>query len=74
MPNAPRRTQDLPSGYPSSHESAVALADGRPVEIRPILPSDAPELAEAVRTADAKTLRAVSWAGRHNSPTPCWTS
>ena len=58
MPNLPGRTQDLPSGYPSSYESAVGLAEGRQVEIRPILPSDAPELAEAIRTADAETLHA----------------
>ena len=36
----------------------MRLADGRRVEIRPILPSDAAELAEAIRTADAETLRA----------------
>lgn len=58
MPNARRRTQDLPAGYPSGYESVVPLADGRRVEIRPILPSDAPELAEAIRTADAETLHA----------------
>jgi GNAT superfamily N-acetyltransferase len=58
MPNAPRRTQDSHPGYPSSYESVIRLADGRRVEIRPILPSDAPELAEAIRTADPKTLRA----------------
>jgi GNAT superfamily N-acetyltransferase len=58
MPNARRRTQDLPPDYPSSYESVVRLADGRRVEIRPILPSDAPELAEAIRTADAETLHA----------------
>src|SRR5664279_3606907 len=58
MLNPPGRTQDLPSGYPSSYESAVGLADGRRVEIRPILGSDAPELAEAIRAADAETLHA----------------
>jgi GNAT superfamily N-acetyltransferase len=56
MPNAPRRTQNLTPGYPSSYESVVALADGRQVQIRPILPSDAPELAAAIRTADVETL------------------
>jgi len=58
MPNARHRTQDLPPDYPTSYESVVRLADGREVEIRPILPSDAPELAEAIRTADPETLRA----------------
>jgi GNAT superfamily N-acetyltransferase len=58
MPNERHPTQDLPSDYPSSYESVVRLADGRRVEIRPILPSDAKELAEAIRTADAETLRA----------------
>jgi GNAT superfamily N-acetyltransferase len=58
MPNARHLTQDLPPDYPSSYESVVRLADGRRAEIRPILPSDAPELAEAIRTADAETLRA----------------
>jgi GNAT superfamily N-acetyltransferase len=40
------------------YETAVRLDDGRRVFIRPILPSDAPELAEAIRTADAETLHA----------------
>src|SRR5674476_356685 len=56
MPNA-RRSQDFPPNYPASYESVVRLSDGRRVEIRPILPSDAPELAEAIRTADPDTLR-----------------
>src|ERR1035437_6886785 len=58
MPYARRPTQDRPPGYPSSYESLIRLADGRRVQIRPILPSDAPELAEAIRTADAETLHA----------------
>jgi GNAT superfamily N-acetyltransferase len=58
MPNVLRRTQDLPPGYPRGYDCVVGLADGRRVEIRPILPSDAPELAEAIRTADAETLHA----------------
>jgi len=53
-----RLAQDLPADYPSSYECVMKLADGRQVQIRPILPSDAPELAEAIRTADAATLRA----------------
>jgi ribosomal protein S18 acetylase RimI-like enzyme len=58
MPKARNLTEDLPPDYPTSYENVVTLADGRQVEIRPILPSDAPELAEAIRTADAETLRA----------------
>src|SRR5665647_794371 len=58
MPKARDLTADLPPDYPTSYESVVALAEGRQVEIRPILPSDAPELAEAIRTADAETLHA----------------
>lgn len=46
-----------PPGYPVRYECTVRLADGREVDVRPILPSDAPELAEAIRTADPQTLR-----------------
>ena len=35
----------------------MTLDDGRRILIRPILPSDAPGLAEAIKTADADTLR-----------------
>lgn len=51
------RTGPLPGGYPSGWETAVRLADGRSVDIRPIVPDDAPELADAIRTADPETLR-----------------
>lgn len=47
----------LPPGYPRECEQEVTLRDGRRVLVRPILPSDAPELAEAIRTADSSTLR-----------------
>ncbi len=47
----------LPPGYPREYEQEVTLRDGRRVLIRPILPSDAPELAEAIKTADPDTLR-----------------
>jgi len=46
----------LPPGYPRECEQEVTLRDGRRVLIRPILPSDAPELAEAIKTADPGTL------------------
>jgi hypothetical protein len=55
--NAERRSGGLPPGYPAQYEQKVRLGDGRRVLIRPILPSDAPELAEAIRTADPDTLR-----------------
>jgi RimJ/RimL family protein N-acetyltransferase len=47
----------LPPGYPQEYQQEVALRDGRRVLIRPILPSDAPELADAIKTADRDTLR-----------------
>ena len=56
MARARGRGQAAPPGYPDSYESTVRLRDGRRVQIRPILASDAPELAEAMRTADAETL------------------
>jgi hypothetical protein len=43
-----------PPGFPLEYERHVMLPGGRRVRIRPILPSDAPELAEALKTADAK--------------------
>lgn len=52
------RVLELPPGYPTSYETSARLADGRQVEIRPVLPSDAAELAEAIRTADSETLHA----------------
>jgi RimJ/RimL family protein N-acetyltransferase len=47
----------VPPGYPPEYELEVLLRDGRRVQVRPIIPSDAPELAEAIRSADADTLR-----------------
>ena len=47
----------LPPGYPAGYEQDVVLRDGRRVVIRPILPSDAPELASAIGAADPDTLR-----------------
>lgn len=51
-----RRGGVRPEGYPVAFERRLRLDDGRMVRIRPILPSDAPELAEAIRTADPDTL------------------
>jgi RimJ/RimL family protein N-acetyltransferase len=47
---------ELPPGYPADFERTIRLRDGRIVWVRPILPSDAPELAEAFRAADPDTL------------------
>jgi RimJ/RimL family protein N-acetyltransferase len=47
----------VPAGYPPDFERRLRLRDGREVFIRPIVPGDAPDLAEAIRTADADTLR-----------------
>jgi GNAT superfamily N-acetyltransferase len=48
---------DVPPGYPRALERKLWLSDGRQVFVRPILPSDRQALAEAIRTADADTLR-----------------
>jgi RimJ/RimL family protein N-acetyltransferase len=48
---------ELPPGYPEEYQREEVLGDGRRVFIRPILPGDAAELAEAIKTADAETLR-----------------
>jgi GNAT superfamily N-acetyltransferase len=53
-----RRKVELPPGYPGEYERRIRLRDGRRVQVRPILPSDAPELAAAIRNADPETLRA----------------
>ena len=49
-------TAGVPPGYPREYQRELALRDGRPVLIRPILPGDAAELADAIETADADTL------------------
>ncbi len=48
--------QGLPQGYPEHLGGPFELHDGRTVWIRPILPSDATELAEAIERADRETL------------------
>jgi RimJ/RimL family protein N-acetyltransferase len=48
--------RDVPAGYPREFERRLRLRDGREVLVRPILPADAPQLADAIRTADADTL------------------
>ncbi|HUY45419.1 MAG TPA: GNAT family N-acetyltransferase [Streptosporangiaceae bacterium] len=47
----------LPPGYPREYQCELVLRDGRKVLIRPILPGDAAELADAIKTADPDTLR-----------------
>jgi hypothetical protein len=53
----PAAAAGRPPGYPPEYQRQVRLRDGRRVVIRPILPSDAPGLAEAIKTADPGTLR-----------------
>jgi RimJ/RimL family protein N-acetyltransferase len=47
---------ELPPNYPVEFERSLRLRDGRVVRVRPIVPSDAPELARAISSADADTL------------------
>jgi RimJ/RimL family protein N-acetyltransferase len=54
----------LPRGYPPDFQRLVRLHDGRRVFIRPILPSDAPELAEAISAADPDTIHRRFLGGR----------
>jgi RimJ/RimL family protein N-acetyltransferase len=53
----PLHPHDVPAGYPRQFEREVRLRDGRAALVRPIIPADAPALADAIRTADAETLR-----------------
>jgi RimJ/RimL family protein N-acetyltransferase len=64
-----RQTADLPVGYPQEYRRVVTLRDGRSVLIRPILPGDAPALAEAIQSADADTIRR-RYLGGHPQVTP----
>jgi len=49
--------EKLPPGYPKEYQREAVLRDDRRVFIRPILPGDGPDLAEAIKTADPDTLR-----------------
>jgi RimJ/RimL family protein N-acetyltransferase len=64
-----RQTADLPPGYPREYQRLVTLRDGRSVLIRPIQPSDAPALAEAIASADADTIHR-RYLGGHPQVTP----
>lgn len=48
---------EVPPGYPRNYERRLRLRDGRIVAVRPVIPDDAPRLAQAILTADADTLR-----------------
>jgi RimJ/RimL family protein N-acetyltransferase len=63
------QTSDLPPGYPQEYLRLVTLRDGRSVLIRPIQPSDAPALAQAIESADADTIRR-RFLGGHPQVTP----
>lgn len=52
------RAADRPPGYPQTYEQTLRLDDGRRVWVRPVVPSDGPDLAEAIRAADPATLYA----------------
>jgi GNAT superfamily N-acetyltransferase len=52
-----RHPAEVPSGYPRAYEREVRLRDGRLAFVRPIIPSDAEVLGDALRGADADTLR-----------------
>jgi RimJ/RimL family protein N-acetyltransferase len=45
-----------PRGTRGNNERRLRLRDGRAVWVRPIVPSDAPQLAAAIRATDADTL------------------
>ncbi|HZJ48330.1 MAG TPA: GNAT family N-acetyltransferase [Acidimicrobiia bacterium] len=47
---------ELPDGYPHELQGDFVLSDGRRVWIRPILPTDATDLAQAIADADSETL------------------
>ena len=64
-----RQTADLPPGYPQEYRRLVTLRGGRSVLIRPVLPSDAPALAESIESADADTIRR-RFLGGHPRVTP----
>jgi GNAT superfamily N-acetyltransferase len=55
--NATLNPHELPPGYPKEYQREEVLRDERRVFIRPIVPADAPELAEAIRNADRGTIR-----------------
>jgi RimJ/RimL family protein N-acetyltransferase len=57
MTTPPYVPVEVPPRYPREFERRLTLQDGRTVLIRPIVPADAAQLAEAIRAADPDTLR-----------------
>jgi RimJ/RimL family protein N-acetyltransferase len=53
----PHHPTVVPPGYPREYERRLMLRDGRSVWVRPIIPADASQLAAAITSADADTLR-----------------
>jgi RimJ/RimL family protein N-acetyltransferase len=58
------QTADLSAGCPREYRRLVTLRDGRSVLVRPVLPGDAPALAESIASADAETIRRRFLGGR----------
>jgi acetyl coenzyme A synthetase (ADP forming)-like protein len=56
MSSAPASRLGIPAAYPAELESAVLLADGRPAEVRPILPSDLGLLEDLHRSLSDQTV------------------
>jgi len=57
MDDPRRRRAEAPPGYPRQYERELRLPDGRTVLLRPIVPGDSGQLADAIRTADPDTVR-----------------
>ena len=55
-PSVDGQKAQRPAGYPLEFERQVTLQDGRIVDVRPVVPDDAAELREAIKTADADTV------------------
>ena len=58
------RGRRVPSAYPRRFEREVMLADGRTVNLRPIVPADIDELRRAVAEGDPQTLHDRLLGGR----------
>ena len=58
------RRGTLPPAYPDGYDLTLVLRDGRAVQVRPVLPSDAGELAAAIARADPETLHSRFLGGR----------
>ncbi len=56
MPHTIVPPTDLPPGYPSEYERTLTLRNGVVAIVRPIVPADVDDLAEAIAVADEETL------------------